>query len=591
MIKRLKNLRKAFKKDTWVKTYVRKNRGMYALSVFLGVLYFSCAAALMFISGFLISLAATMPNHFQVLAIWAVLLRAFGVGRPAFKYAQRIVSHNWVLKITSFLRRRLYCDLETDAMNYKQRYQSGNILSLLSDDIGHVQNLYIRSILPLLTAWVLYFLVVLGFGLFSPLFALWMFIAIFMLAVLAPLFSLSINTVHKKTQKEHKNALYTGLTDAVLGIGDWICSGKQELFLQKIKQQEKTLKNSESTLNAFNRRRNLIQKIWYTAIVVTIICWAANYILPETPAFTLWKNWIAAFVLAIFPLTDAFLPLSEAITELTDYEDSLQRLNSLQIKVQNECECAVLPSDFTALHINGVQFTYRLNAPLLSDFSLQMNKGEKIVVLGKNGAGKSTLIKLIRGDIQPQAGSLLFDFGKTKIPAADFGRNISEYVSLLQQNPFIFNTTIRNNLALGKETASDEEILYALEQVDLRKKVESLPEGLQTVLYEGGKRFSGGERQRLALARILLKNTPLILLDEPTVSLDPVTEQKLLNTLFKTLQDKTVLWVTHHLQGIEAMDKVIFIQNGKPFLEGTPHDLAKNNPYYQNLLELDRGFV
>ena len=106
---------------------------------------------------------------------------------------------------------------------------------------------------------------------------------------------------------------------------------------------------------------------------------------------------------------------------------------------------------------------------------------------------------------------------------------------------------------------------------------------------EAGLRFSGGERHRLALARLLLKDTPVILFDEPTVGLDPITEQALIDTFFETLNDKTIIWITHHLQGIEKMDQVIFIEDGQLEMSGSPKELAQTNPRYQQLKTIDEG--
>ena len=108
---------------------------------------------------------------------------------------------------------------------------------------------------------------------------------------------------------------------------------------------------------------------------------------------------------------------------------------------------------------------------------------------------------------------------------------------------------------------------------------------------EAGLRFSGGERQRLALARILLQEAPIILLDEPTVGLDPVTEQSLINTFFHELQDKTVIWITHHLQGIDAMDQVIFIEDGHLTMQGSPNELEQTNAHYRKLKQIDQGII
>ena len=121
--------------------------------------------------------------------------------------------------------------------------------------------------------------------------------------------------------------------------------------------------------------------------------------------------------------------------------------------------------------------------------------------------------------------------------------------------------------------------------------VAQLPEGLQTMVDEAGLRFSGGERQRLALARILLQEVPIILLDEPTVGLDPVTEQALINTFFNELQDKTIIWITHHLQGIEAMDQVIFIEDGHLTMQGSPSELEQSNAHYRKLKQIDQGII
>ena len=128
-----------------------------------------------------------------------------------------------------------------------------------------------------------------------------------------------------------------------------------------------------------------------------------------------------------------------------------------------------------------------------------------------------------------------------------------------------------------------------IKQVKLDDYIHSLSRGMNTQMEETGQRFSGGERQRIALARILLKNTPIVILDEPTVGFDPKTERFLLDTIFTALKDKTIIWVTHHLIGIEKMDKVLFIDKGKITMNGSHQELLETNERYQQLYQLDQG--
>ena len=208
-----------------------------------------------------------------------------------------------------------------------------------------------------------------------------------------------------------------------------------------------------------------------------------------------------------------------------------------------------------------------------------------MAILGKSGSGKSTLASLLRGDRVPTAGQLTL----AGVAPSELGDQIADFIGVINQAPYLFNTTVLNNLRIGNENASEADVWAVLEQVGLKATIERLPHGLATMVDSAGLRFSGGERHRLALARILLAKTPIVLLDEPTVGLDPVTERAVMNTFFTALQDKTLIWITHHLQGIEAMDRVIFLEDGQLAMDGTPRELAQTNARYRHLKAVDEG--
>ncbi|MNC36280.1 Lipid A export ATP-binding/permease protein MsbA [compost metagenome] len=161
-------------------------------------------------------------------------------------------------------------------------------------------------------------------------------------------------------------------------------------------------------------------------------------------------------------------------------------------------------------------------------------------------------------------------------------------ISVLNQSPHLFDTTLSNNIMLGRPEASKEDIFKAAERAQIGELISSLPNGLDTPMRETGQRFSGGERQRVALARVLLQDTPVLILDEPTVGLDPRTERELLSTIFHSTQGKTLIWVTHHLVGAELMDEIIFMEHGRILMRGTHAELMENEPRYRNLYKLDR---
>lgn len=574
-------LLKAFKKDTWVKPFLKKYRKALVLALILGFLTFFSAGALMFNSGYLISRAASLPENILMIYVPIVFTRGFGVSRPVFRYVERLVSHNWVLRMTSQLRLKLYTTLEKDAIFFKRNYRMGDILGLLAEDINHIQNLYLRTIFPTVIAWILYAFLIIGLGYFSWWFALVMALMLFIVTFLLPLWSVLVNGARQEQEKQLKNALYTDLTDNVLGISDWIFSQRGQEYVQLHEESEAGLLKVQDKLRRFNRRRNLLLQSVFGLIVVLLIFWTSQQFVGNHGGAA---NWIAAFVLCIFPLVDAFAVLPDAAQETNIYKDSLERLNDLPEKADIEPVTALTgPLD---IEVQDVSFRYEKGTrQVLDHLNVTIPQGEKIAILGRSGSGKSTLATLIRGDLIPNSGQLTL----AGVETYRLGDTISDYIGVIQQAPYLFHTTILNNLRIGNEQASIEEVWTVLERVGLKELVEKLPDGLDTMVDEAGLRFSGGERHRMALARILLKDTPIVLLDEPTVGLDPITEQALIDTFFGQLDGKTVIWITHHLQGIEKMQRVIFIEDGQLEMTGSPQELAKTNVRYQKLKAIDDG--
>lgn len=572
---------KAFEKDTWVKPYLQRYKAPLMLAIFLGFCTFFSAGALMFNSGYLISKSASLPENILLVYVPIVLTRAFGVSRPVFRYIERLTSHNWVLKMTSKLRRKLYHTLEKDAMVFKQKYRMGDILGLLAEDIQYIQNLYLRTIFPLIIALILYAFIVIAVGVFSIFFALYLALLLFILVIVLPVWSVVVNGARQEREKTLKTELYTDLTDNVLGVADWIFSQRGSEYVDTHLQVEQELYQVQDQKRLFNRRVHVLFQLIYSFIVIGLIVWTSQRFVGNHGGAA---NWIAAFVLSAFPVVDAFVVLPEAMQESNVYKDSINRLNALD-ETPDEAPKNIEVTD-TRIQVEDLSFSYDHHL-VLDHLDLTIEPGEKIAILGKSGSGKSTLASLIRGDLKPKSGLLTLG----GVPTYQFGDAMSHYISVIQQAPYLFHTTILNNVRMANTNKSEEEVWQVLERVGLKKLVEQLPEGLHTMVDEAGLRFSGGERHRMALARILLQDTPIVLLDEPTVGLDPLTEQALIDTFFSQLQDKTVIWITHHLQGIEIMDRVIFIEDGRLEMSGTPADLAQNNARFQQLKAIDEGKV
>lgn len=570
-----------FKNDHWVMPYLRRYRKLLALVLFLGFMTFFCGGALMFNSGYLISRAATHPYNILMIYVPIVLARAFGIGRPAFRYAERLTSHNWVLRIVSDFRKRLYQAVEKQAVAIRQTHQTGDVLSILAEDIDHIENLYLRTVFPLVIGWLLYLFVVIGIGYFNWAFGLLMLILLGVIVIFMPLLSVAVNGRREFQARQVQRDFYTKLTDSVLGLGDWLISGRRDAFLRQQDQPIDEIARLRRADHHFQWWRNFaIQVVFGTAVV--LIVWWAGLTFTHNQAEA---NWVAAFGLALFPTVEPFSGMSQGVSEWPVYQDSIKRVNRLDEHApQQAAQTTIGP--LTELKLDHVKFTYPgAEREVINDLSLTLRPGEKLALLGPSGTGKSTLLKLILGDEQPSSGHVTLN----GVPIAQLQQQRAQLFGVLDQQPYLFDTTVMNNVRLGNLQATDEEVHAAVKAVELDDLIGRLPQGYNTEVQEAGSRFSGGERQRLSLARILLQDAPIIILDEPTVSLDPITEQHLLDTVFSVLHDKTIIWVTHHLAGINHVDQVRFIENGHFDMQGTPAELYRTNARFRALYDLDRG--
>jgi len=250
-----------------------------------------------------------------------------------------------------------------------------------------------------------------------------------------------------------------------------------------------------------------------------------------------------------------------------------------------ENEKAIKINEFkSSIIFDDVSFKYQNNSDnILNEINTKIKKGQTVAIVGKSGAGKSTFSELIPRLYDVQKGKVLIDDINIKNYTLKSLRNM---IGIVTQNAILFNDTIKNNISYGSIEVSEKEILKAIDSANLNDLINKLPEGLNTIIGENGVKLSGGEKQRLSIARAIIKNPEILILDEATASLDSESEKKVHKAIDNIIKDRTVIIIAHRLSTIINADKIIVIDQGEIVEEGTHKELLESNKKYKKLYEL-----
>lgn len=279
------------------------------------------------------------------------------------------------------------------------------------------------------------------------------------------------------------------------------------------------------------------------------------------------------------------LSLSSMLRKLGEVSGATRRffeLVDMPQQIPDNGEPVDFPNEALGIEYRSLTFGYTKDVKILDDFSLSIPAGSSVALVGRSGVGKSTMAALTARLYQPQSGSICI--GGRPIDSIPLGQ-LRTLVTLVPQHPYIFRSTIRDNLRMAKPSASDNELWQALEIAQLDETIRALPNQLDTLIGERGATLSGGQRQRLSLAQTFLKNSPIVIFDEAVSNLDPNLEQKLVAAGRFMYESRTVITIAHRLSTIRSADSVAFIEDGKLSAVGTHEQLLRECPRYRAFME------
>ena len=261
-------------------------------------------------------------------------------------------------------------------------------------------------------------------------------------------------------------------------------------------------------------------------------------------------------------------------------EPAIVRINEINNAALQEGKDTDLSS--YDIEFKNVSFAYNEDAKVLKGVSFVAKQGEVTALVGISGSGKTSVLRLISRLYDYDTGSILIDGKDIKNISTD---SLFKNVSIVFQDVTLFNTSIMENIRLGRECATDEEVKEAAVLANCMDFIEKLPDGFNTLIGENGAELSGGERQRISIARAFLKDAPVLILDEISASLDVDNEKKIQDSLNKLIKDKTVIIISHRLKSIENVNKIVVIDEGIVETAGNHSELIKHSKVYKNLIE------
>lgn len=534
-------------------------------------------------SGYVISQTVFAPPLYTLIVLTS-LVKILGLLRAASRYAERLYSHRATFSLLSRLRTSFFAKLLPLTPGILGKKRSGELLARIVGDVESLQHYFLRVAYPP----VIVVMVFLATVLFTSAFSFWI-ACLFVLGMLATAFVvpglvlLGQRRIHGRVRQE-RAALSTEVTELLYGFRDLKVYGQ-------LNKRERQLQCTSAALAAEQQAaaRHLLRGQSMHVFVTYLISWGVlvlgAYLIMDG---SLAGVFLAMLVMASLTVFEEAAPMATLPAYKLDSEHAAARLaETVHAAEQQQPQpqpSGVLPIEkAVSIELSGVSFQYEDEwRPALKDISLYLPPGSKTAIVGPSGSGKTTLIELLLKLRTPTDGQIRLN--DTSVMELDEA-SIWQASKVVLQHSHFFRGTIRDNLLLNEEHHSDQALSDILDKVQLPNK------SLDDRVYEKGENLSEGEKQRLALARAMLREGRLWLLDEPTSSLDYVTEQRVFRHLLAQAANDTLVLICHRLTGLEEMDRILVMDQGRVIEAGTYSELMEQQGYFYEMKQIELQMI
>ena len=559
-------------------TYLKAHKFATVLAILLATGTILAGMGLMSSAGYLISRSAQRPMIVD-LFMHTAAVRFFGISRAVVRYFERVVSHDLTFKILMNIRTNFYKRLNAFSQKWLMSKRPGELLNSMISDIETMQNIYLRVLSPVIVAAIICCITFALLLFVDGTLAVAVLVIFVANGVLVPALALRIARGNGKKERQAAAGMKTFLVENIQGMHDslWLKSthdiGRSFGHIQQ--HIDKVQHDNASTSGLVEGINQLLANL---AVFVSLLI-----AIPLVMQGDIRGVMLAALVLGVFSSFEALQGLSTAFVRYDGYREAAQNLDALTGPettnkpgstpgTESKPTGTSIP-EHPHIAFHKVCFAYDQTHNVVEDISFELAPGQRTAIVGPTGSGKSTLINLLCGFWEPNSGEIRINgVPATKLDPVSY----RSLLSVVSQDTYIFNSSVRENLLIADTAASDPKIRELLQEVGL--DVLSANPGL--ALGSHGMKLSGGERQLFALARALLKNSSIWVLDELSAHMDAQTERKVLNKLWETIHNRTLLMITHRLLDMEKMDQILVLKDGSIVERGTHASLLNAGGLY-----------
>ena len=483
--------------------------------------------------------------------------------------------YNSTYKESANLRKGIAENLAQLPLAYFSKHDLSDLSQTIMSDVERVEHSMSHSIPKVVAMW-----------LFFPLMGLIMLIGNWKLglaAIIPTLLSFMINPLAKQKEVSEYSRYFNVLRD------------NSELFQETIElqqeissfnQSDKVKKNLYKKMEESERIHLKVEVLPMLAVgISSSLSYISLAVVLAVGIQLLIHNeisllYLIGYLIGAIKVKELFDVSREGMTEMSYIEPAIVRIKEIKNAALQEGKDTDLSS--YDIEFKNVSFAYNKDAKVLKDVSFTAKQGEVTALVGISGSGKTSVLRLISRLYDYDTGSILIDGKDIKNISTE---SLFKNISIVFQDVTLFNTSIMENIRLGRESATDEEVKEAAVLANCMDFIEKLPDGFNTLIGENGAELSGGERQRISIARAFLKDAPVLILDEISASLDVDNEKKIQDSLNKLIKDKTVIIISHRLKSIENVNKIVVIDEGVVETAGNHDELIKDSKVYKNLIE------